>query len=104
MQDQGPCIANVGKMAEHFRSLHDAPARFIAALHAKRENRATAIGQILLDKRLERTGGKTGVADPGHLRVLLQEFSDPLGVLAVTLHANVKCSDARDSQEGILWR
>ena len=101
VQDQAARVADVGEMREQLARLDHANARLVAAIDAEGEDRAGALGQVLLGQCVVRVGRQPGVRHPGDLGVRGEPFGDRLGVGAMALHAERQGLDALQQKIGV---
>ena len=100
MDDQRLRVAHVGYVREELHRL-DAPLpRLPTALDAECEDRAGALGQVLLGQLVVAVRPQPRVVDVLDRRVLLEELGHLLGVGDVAVHAHVQRLQPLQEQEG----
>src|SRR5512142_986451 len=104
MNHQRLRIPDVREQAEKFKGIDKLLARFESALDAKRDQRAGAVGQVLLCEAVVLARGQAGIIDPFHARMVLEELRYRERILRVTLHAKVKRLGSLQQEEGVEGR
>jgi hypothetical protein len=101
MDDQAFCIADIGEVGEQLDAVDHLHADLVAALDAKGEDRARALGQVFPGERVILVVGQAGIIHPSDGRVLVEILRDLERIGAVALHAQPERLDAEHGEPGI---
>ena len=101
VDDQRLGVADVGQQGEQLDGVDELLARFEAALDAEGDQRALAVGHVLLGAVVVLAGLEAGVVDPLDAGVRFEMLGHGEGVLGVALHAQVQRLEALQKQEGV---
>ena len=101
VDDERARVADVGQVRAQLDAADERLARLAPALAAEREDRARALGQVLLRERVVRVVGQAGVAHPAHARVGGQPLRDRLRVGDVRVHPQRQRLHALQDQERV---
>ena len=94
MDDQALGVPDIGENAEQLDIVHQFDALGAAAPDAEYDHTARAVRQVFLREFMRRIAGKSGVAHPRDLRMMLQELRHLPRIGAVALHAQRKRFDS----------
>lgn len=99
VNDQRFRIADIGQVRTQLARIDELLARFQSALDAEAQDRALAIGQILLSVGVVGAGFQSRVIDPINPVVRFQELGNGQSVFAVPWHSQVQCFQTLQEQE-----
>ena len=97
-------VTDVDQAQDHLQGIDEPGTGLFAALDAEAQDAGGLAARDLLAHHVIRAVGQTRVADPLHLRMLLQMFGHALRILAMPLHAQSQRFEALHDQEGIQRR
>ena len=104
MQHAGARIGHMGDDGYHAERVHEVNGCLPVALQAEGYDAARTVGQVLRCQIVAIVVGQSAVVYPGNALVLAEEFSHPLSILTMALHAQMKCFQSQVEQEGIMGR
>ena len=87
VDDKALHVSDVGQQREDLQVVDELKGFLLAALDVEGEDGRTAVGEVLLVQGVVGVVRQAGVVDLGHLRVMVQELHDLLGVLVVAVQA-----------------
>ena len=101
VDDQALHVSDVGQQREDLQVVDELKGFLLAALDVEGEDGRTAVGEVLLVQGVVGMVGQAGMIDVGHLRVMVQELHDLLGVLVVAVQAQRQGLGALQQQPGV---
>ena len=101
MDHQTLHVGNISQQREDLQGVDELPCFFLSAFDLEREDRAAAIGEVLLIERVTGVILQCGVIDLCHLRMIGEELHHLQRILDVTLYAQAQRLDTLQEDEGI---
>ena len=102
MEHTGAHVCHMGDDIDHLKRVHKLDGSLAVAFQSECHHSATSVGQVFFGKGITLVVSQSGIVNPCHTRVVVQELRHLLGIAAMTLHAQCQGLKSEIEQERVL--